>query len=445
MSKKEIHIIAPPSVREGLDDDYRQAIDDIQKEMRKRGYREVMLESHDRSLSKDEWLYDLPYPDRKKWAKITPLHMDLMIEEESSVAYLMSLLSKPEIEVQKIAKRMLFQSPSFRKLVYEMQAHGGASGSNFGHFDAGFFSHAFYAKGSRMFKLDEKLVKLLDKTDLGLKAPAGFVQPPFANMFIHASPDLTIVNKATGDHAVDGVFLNQYTATDKEVFEELTDPNAPERVDTAMTKFMMDKGLITPDGGEMRVIEMMVTGRPKANMVDDATFSFILMMQDPMTPISDLVDTHCEYYGTKVKAHNDSLGTGIKFENADLQHQQQMRDCIEFVVKALLYINSEESTREKVMALSDLKRELKRTQNKAKQRKIQRKINRSSDYVLIGMKDTGLADSVSSGDGHKRAHWRRGHFREQRYGEGRAELKVIWIKPTLVGKDKPTTKDYVVK
>jgi hypothetical protein len=32
-----------------------------------------------------------------------------------------------------------------------------------------------------------------------------------------------------------------------------------------------------------------------------------------------------------------------------------------------------------------------------------------------------------------RLHWRRGRFRPQRIGEGRAEVKTIWIEPTLVG------------
>jgi hypothetical protein len=32
-----------------------------------------------------------------------------------------------------------------------------------------------------------------------------------------------------------------------------------------------------------------------------------------------------------------------------------------------------------------------------------------------------------------RAHWRRGHFREQPFGTERKEIKTIWIEPTLVG------------
>lgn len=32
-----------------------------------------------------------------------------------------------------------------------------------------------------------------------------------------------------------------------------------------------------------------------------------------------------------------------------------------------------------------------------------------------------------------RTHWRRGHFRNQAHGEGRAQRKIIWIQPVLVG------------
>lgn len=34
-----------------------------------------------------------------------------------------------------------------------------------------------------------------------------------------------------------------------------------------------------------------------------------------------------------------------------------------------------------------------------------------------------------------RAHWRRGHFRHQRFGAGRVGIKVIWIRPIFVNKD----------
>lgn len=38
-----------------------------------------------------------------------------------------------------------------------------------------------------------------------------------------------------------------------------------------------------------------------------------------------------------------------------------------------------------------------------------------------------------SGDGHKSLHWRRGHWRNQRFGEGRTQQRLRWIMPMLVG------------
>lgn len=40
----------------------------------------------------------------------------------------------------------------------------------------------------------------------------------------------------------------------------------------------------------------------------------------------------------------------------------------------------------------------------------------------------------SSERGKCRMHWRRGHFRHQRFGPGKKAIRVLWIKPVLVGK-----------
>jgi hypothetical protein len=44
----------------------------------------------------------------------------------------------------------------------------------------------------------------------------------------------------------------------------------------------------------------------------------------------------------------------------------------------------------------------------------------------------------SHGEGHKSLHWRRGHWRNQAYGEGRTQHRLRWIMPMLIGgKDFP--------
>ena len=48
-----------------------------------------------------------------------------------------------------------------------------------------------------------------------------------------------------------------------------------------------------------------------------------------------------------------------------------------------------------------------------------------------------FSNTVFRNDGqlHKKAHWRRGHWRNQFYGEARALRKLIWLQPTLVGQN----------
>ncbi len=44
--------------------------------------------------------------------------------------------------------------------------------------------------------------------------------------------------------------------------------------------------------------------------------------------------------------------------------------------------------------------------------------------------------SYTGGSGEKAPHWRRGHWRNQRIGEGRRESKLVWIMPMLIRSDK---------
>jgi hypothetical protein len=80
------------------------------------------------------------------------------------------------------------------------------------------------------------------------------------------------------------------------------------------------------------------------------------------------------------------------------------------------------------------------TTNKAKKRKLLKQVNRAKQRTFI---DLAESDLVVKAPNAKSAHWRRGHMRKQRYGEGNAKIKVIKISRTLVGKadgdDAPNT------
>ena len=59
-----------------------------------------------------------------------------------------------------------------------------------------------------------------------------------------------------------------------------------------------------------------------------------------------------------------------------------------------------------------------------------------TDYTgnLIGWRYQPLrAEQPAGTQASPRLHWRRGHIRRQAHGLGRAERKLIWIEPMLIG------------
>ncbi|MCF2491618.1 hypothetical protein [Dyadobacter sp. CY347] len=53
---------------------------------------------------------------------------------------------------------------------------------------------------------------------------------------------------------------------------------------------------------------------------------------------------------------------------------------------------------------------------------------------LAGGRLNPIANFTGSGS-QVSAHWRRGHWRNQKIGQHHQQIKLIWIMPTIVGKD----------
>lgn len=60
----------------------------------------------------------------------------------------------------------------------------------------------------------------------------------------------------------------------------------------------------------------------------------------------------------------------------------------------------------------------------------------ADSYAIVRLVGSEVTDGVGRGThGSLRTHWRRGHWRLQRHGEGLSQSKRIWIKPVMVGSD----------
>lgn len=105
------------------------------------------------------------------------------------------------------------------------------------------------------------------------------------------------------------------------------------------------------------------------------------------------------------------------------------------LAKVLPYLNLPDAVREQHPERSALDARLRQVGRK-KAARLQRQRARAYDRIVIGPRQPSTdAPSPATADpsGHRlRPHWRRGHFRTIRYGEGRSLNRLGWIEPVLV-------------
>ncbi len=77
-----------------------------------------------------------------------------------------------------------------------------------------------------------------------------------------------------------------------------------------------------------------------------------------------------------------------------------------------------------------------------KKRRVAENELRSQGYVLVrychleqSPRDGRETEELSAGGSKKRTHWRRGHWRNQAFGGGRQQHKLVWIMPFIVNKE----------
>jgi hypothetical protein len=117
-----------------------------------------------------------------------------------------------------------------------------------------------------------------------------------------------------------------------------------------------------------------------------------------------------------------------------------MDKALKLIVNCICYLNTNDkdvnvsSTNQQA---TELIQELERTKKTQARNKLIQKLSKFS-YSKIHLLGQGLRkyfDSQETGI-ELEPHWRRGHWRNQPFGKSLSETKLIWIKPTIVRKDK---------
>jgi hypothetical protein len=127
--------------------------------------------------------------------------------------------------------------------------------------------------------------------------------------------------------------------------------------------------------------------------------------------------------------------------DAEWEEYVLMNESLKIIVNSLCYINYHErdlaigSTNEQA---TPLLKDLEVIKNTRQRNKIFEKLNKLkySKVYLFGL--NLKREDFKTGDKEVDPHWRRGHWRNQPFGENLSQKKLIWIKPTIVRKDKGT-------
>jgi hypothetical protein len=275
------------------------------------------------------------------------------------------------------------------------------------------------AHGDPILEVSAPLQALLAETDLAEGLPARFFRCPYPVVYVaFARPcPLTIYNRASGRHEVEGAYVGSYLVPPGHELHERTGRAAALGIDPRRPT---------------RVIELTITGSPigKHNALDDASHDLALFIQDEDACLDTLLARHNAYYASPAAC--DTPG----FEPPRPEEVAMSTAVIAQLAKVLLYLNLPEAEQQPLPERSELERRLRQLGPK-KAARLKRRLPTAYDRILIGptrATPSEAAPAATGSEPHRslRPHWRRGHFRRIRYGEQLSESRLGWIRPVLV-------------
>ncbi len=113
--------------------------------------------------------------------------------------------------------------------------------------------------------------------------------------------------------------------------------------------------------------------------------------------------------------------------------------ALNLIVNAICYISQYKSEIEESWPEDTPQSLLSKLKNTKTPKQTQRIVSKliSMGYTKLKVCGNSFKKQNLQDDGNQiRSHWRRGHWRQQPYGEALKERKMTWIRPTIVGRDK---------
>lgn len=365
----------------------------------------------------DPQLYDLPHP---KAARVIGV-MALLNSVIGDIG--LQILSDLFKDLTKTKGRIIAEAAAAFPSVRKLQELSGSNGMiNIAALEAYLSPLRFFVNEGKTFEVESQLDELLSVTDIGSSAPIEYFRLPFRATYFQFGAHgggIQVHAQNVGTSSLLGCYATELNvvADSEETapFKQWAGPN-----------------------GELTCFEITLVSRP-IRTVSDHGFSFLRIYVGPKMEgmsVEEVLKLNFEIYESK----GSSRATPIE--------QQQLIAGVTHLAKVLLQINVEGTELKEERDESALIARLKVIGSK-KQAKLERRLERTYDHILISHDFTRSRRPTEQGERTVKGHWRRGHFRHQPYGAGRALTKLKWIFPMWVG-DAPSegssgSKEYSVR
>lgn len=261
------------------------------------------------------------------------------------------------------------------------------------------------------YELTGPLMDLMANTDIEPDVPIHLVRPPFPVISLKPAPGRSFQDLGfalLADFPIEEVIVSRLPSVDNPDAEYL--------------------------GFELLVPATRLDGSPLGGM-SLFTEIFIEVGKDEETPIGEKVLNHIQ---------GDDRG----------ESPLNWLEFTTFLLKILLYITVPSARAERRFDRTQKLEAAAAEKNPKRRVRLENEAERAYDRIVIGPTSVLVEDQSSESAGHREmpTHWRRGFFRRQRHGEGRAQIKHVFIAPLLVRADRlagdgpvPAPKGYVVR
>lgn len=304
---------------------------------------------------------------------------------------------------------------------------------------------AFVEHGRNIFFLEPQLVQLLGQTDL-TNVRCGDIQLPF-DCFHISFGDAFDGALPGAPNRIDGAYITSH-------------PDWSDKLQILVTTRRLDQQ--HPDKPNRWPFSRDVYFYAPLNVSDpDATFEDVVrtaieggeikIEQSIMTPDDEKV---VELPGGPVLVRDVRHLTDAEQTELTREGLPMFRRALVLVVNALCYLNasSDETSTKRLPddTPADLVANWQSAKVSLRDRAKSGLLERGFMPVLLRNSDVAVETSLAnSGSGAQvSTHWRRGHWRRQPHGQGRALIKLMWIRPALVAADHgavPDTKGHLYR